>query len=163
MNATTILLEPLPGDATTELLGNLLGEHDLPATARDRILAAADGNPLFVEEMVGMLIDDGLLRFDGQMWRAAEDLADLTVPPTIQLLLAARLDRLDAEERAVMERGCGRRQGVPRRRRDLARARRAPRAGSPEAAHAGAQGTDPSRPGGVRRRGRVPVPASVDP
>jgi class 3 adenylate cyclase/tetratricopeptide (TPR) repeat protein len=105
VNATTILLEPLPGDAATELLDNLLGENDLPAAARERILAAADGNPLFVEEMVGMLIDDGLLRFDGQMWRAAEDLADLTVPPTIQLLLAARLDRLDAEERAVMERG----------------------------------------------------------
>ena len=105
VNATTILLEPLPGDATTELLDNLLGDNDLPLAARDRILAAADGNPLFVEEMVGMLIDDGLLRFDGQMWRAAEDLADLTVPPTIQLLLAARLDRLDAEERAVMERG----------------------------------------------------------
>ena len=105
VNATTILLEPLPGDAAIELLDNLLGENDLPAAARERILAAADGNPLFVEEMVGMLIDDGLLRFDGQMWRAAENLADLTVPPTIQLLLAARLDRLDAEERAVMERG----------------------------------------------------------
>ena len=52
-----------------------------------------------------MLIDDGALRFDGSMWRAADDVADLTVPPTIQLLLAARLDRLDAEERAVMERG----------------------------------------------------------
>ena len=105
MNATTILLEPLPGDSAAELLDNLLGENDLPAEARERILDAADGNPLFVEEMVGMLIDDGLLRFDGTMWRAAEDLADLTVPPTIQLLLAARLDRLDAEERAVMERG----------------------------------------------------------
>ncbi len=52
-----------------------------------------------------MLIDDGLLRFDGGTWRAVDDLADLTVPPTIQLLLAARIDRLDAEERAVMERG----------------------------------------------------------
>jgi tetratricopeptide (TPR) repeat protein len=105
VNATTILLEPLPGDASTELLDNLLGENDMPVAARERILAAADGNPLFVEEMVGMLIDDGLLRFDGRMWRGAEDLADLTVPPTIQLLLAARLDRLDGEERAVMERG----------------------------------------------------------
>ena len=105
VNATTILLEPLPGAAATELLDNLLGDNDLPHDAQERILAAADGNPLFVEEMVGMLIDDGLLRFDGQVWRAAEDLAHLTVPPTIQLLLAARLDRLDAEERAVVERG----------------------------------------------------------
>ncbi len=52
-----------------------------------------------------MLIDDGLLRPEDGTWRAVDDLAELTVPPTIQLLLAARIDRLDAEERAVMERG----------------------------------------------------------
>ena len=105
MNATSILLEPLAGDEAGALLDNLLGDADLPGTARERILAAAEGNPLFVEEMIGMLIDDGLLRFEDGSWRAVDDLADLTVPPTIQLLLAARLDRLDAEERAVIERG----------------------------------------------------------
>jgi class 3 adenylate cyclase/tetratricopeptide (TPR) repeat protein len=105
MNATSILLEPLAGDEAGALLDNLLGDADLPGTARERILAAAEGNPLFVEEMIGMLIDDGLLRFEDGAWRAVDDLADLTVPPTIQLLLAARLDRLDAEERAVIERG----------------------------------------------------------
>ena len=52
-----------------------------------------------------MLIDDGLLRFEDGEWRSVEDLANVTVPPTIHLLLAARLDRLDAEERAVIERG----------------------------------------------------------
>src|SRR5919109_373412 len=55
--------------------------------------------------MLAMLIDDGLLRFEDGTWRSVEDLADVTVPPTIHLLLAARLDRLDAEERAVIERG----------------------------------------------------------
>jgi tetratricopeptide (TPR) repeat protein len=84
---------------------NLLGRAEIPAAARSRILEAAEGNPLFVEEMLGMLIDDGLLRLEDGTWRAVDDLADLTVPPTIQLLLAARIDRLDAEERAVMERG----------------------------------------------------------
>ena len=105
LNATSILLEPLDGDAVSHLLDNLLGEAEIPRSARDRILDAAEGNPLFVEEMLGMLIDDGLLRFEDGTWRAVADLADLTVPPTIQLLLAARLDRLDAEERAVIERG----------------------------------------------------------
>lgn len=52
-----------------------------------------------------MLIDDGLLRHEGGAWHAVDDLAAIAVPPTIQLLLAARLDRLDAEERAVIERG----------------------------------------------------------
>ena len=47
----------------------------------------------------------------------------MTVPPTIHLLLAARLDRLDAEERGVIERGVGRGPGVPRRRGRDARAR----------------------------------------
>ena len=105
LNATSILLEPLPADEASQLVDNLLGRAEIPATARARILEAAEGNPLFVEEMLAMLIDDGLLRFDDGAWRSVEDLADITVPPTIHLLLAARLDRLDAEERAVIERG----------------------------------------------------------
>ncbi len=105
MNATSILLEPLPGDEASLLVDNLLGRADIPQVARDRILEAAEGNPLFVEEMLAMLIDDGLLRFEDGSWHSVEDLADVTVPPTIHLLLAARLDRLDAEERAVIERG----------------------------------------------------------
>jgi class 3 adenylate cyclase/tetratricopeptide (TPR) repeat protein len=105
MNATSILLEPLPADEASLLVDNLLGRADIPQAARDRILEAAEGNPLFVEEMLAMLIDDGLLRFEEGSWRSVEDLAHVTVPPTIHLLLAARLDRLDAEERAVIERG----------------------------------------------------------
>jgi tetratricopeptide (TPR) repeat protein len=107
LNATSMLLEPLGGEEAAVMLRNLLGEDALPPAATDRILVAAEGNPLFVEEMVGMLIDDGLLQPTGTdgRWNAVDDLADLTVPPTIQLLLAARLDRLDAEERVVIERG----------------------------------------------------------
>ena len=105
MNATSILLEPLPTDEASTLVDNLLGRADIPQQARERILDAAEGNPLFVEEMLAMLIDDGLLRFEDGAWRSVEDLAQITVPPTIHLLLAARLDRLDAEERAVIERG----------------------------------------------------------
>jgi class 3 adenylate cyclase/tetratricopeptide (TPR) repeat protein len=105
MNATSILLEPLPGDEASRLVDNLLGRAEMPQVARERILEAAEGNPLFVEEMLAMLIDDGLLRFEDGAWRSVEDLANVTVPPTIHLLLAARLDRLDVEERSVIERG----------------------------------------------------------
>ena len=105
LNATTILLEPLDANAASLLLDNLLRRAVIPAAARARILQAAEGNPLFVEEMLAMLIDDGLLRFEDGAWRAAPDLAGVAVPPTIQLLLAARLDRLDPGERAVIERG----------------------------------------------------------
>jgi tetratricopeptide (TPR) repeat protein len=105
MNATSILLEPLAGEDASRLVDNLLGRAEIPDAARERILEAAEGNPLFVEEMLAMLIDDGLLRLENETWVATEDLAQVAIPPTIQLLLAARLDRLDGEERAVIERG----------------------------------------------------------
>ena len=69
-----------------------------------RIAEAAEGNPLFVEEMLSMLIDDGLLVRENGRWAATRDLAAVPVPPTIHALLAARLDRLGADERAVIER-----------------------------------------------------------
>jgi class 3 adenylate cyclase/tetratricopeptide (TPR) repeat protein len=105
VNATSILLEPLPPQDLSLLVNNLLGRAEIPPAARDRILDAAEGNPLFVEEILGMLIDERLLRLEDGTWRPAHDLAEVTVPPTIQLLLAARLDRLDGDERSVIERG----------------------------------------------------------
>jgi class 3 adenylate cyclase/tetratricopeptide (TPR) repeat protein len=108
-NATTISLEPLSDDECGDLIGNLLGRTALPEEASNRILAAAEGTPLFVEEMLSMLIDDGLLARDGDRWVATKALSDLRVPPTIQALLAARLDQLTADERAAIQRAavCG--------------------------------------------------------
>ena len=108
-NATTISLEPLSDDECGDLIGNLLGRAALPEEARDRILAAAEGTPLFVEEMLSMLIDDGSLARDGDRWVATGALVDLRVPPTIQALLAARLDQLSSDERAAIQRAavCG--------------------------------------------------------
>ena len=109
LNATTISLEPLSDDECGDLIGNLLGRAALPDEARVRILAAAEGTPLFVEEMLSMLIDDGSLARDGDRWVATGPLVDLRVPPTIQALLAARLDQLTGDERAAIQRAavCG--------------------------------------------------------
>ncbi|MEK6275621.1 MAG: adenylate/guanylate cyclase domain-containing protein [Actinomycetota bacterium] len=104
LNATSILLEPLTGEECSVLIGNLLGQADLPESVCGRISDAAEGNPLFVEEMLAMLIDDGLLRRQNGHWAAADDLAEVAVPPTIQALLAARLDRLEDAEREVIGR-----------------------------------------------------------
>jgi len=61
----------------------------------------AEGNPLFVEELLGMLIDDGLLvRSDGS-WTPTVDLAAVPVPTSITTLLTARMEQLDPDERAV--------------------------------------------------------------
>ena len=103
--ATTIQLEPLSDEESAALIANLLGTAGLEEAAGRRIAAAAEGNPLFVEEMLEMLIDDGLLVRRNGHWEPTGDLADVAVPPTIQALLAARLERLGSDERSVMERG----------------------------------------------------------
>ena len=96
-------LEPLSDDECGALMENLLDGSELPADVRDRITEAAEGIPLFVEEMLGMLVDSGLLHRTGHGWVAAGDLGALSVPPTIRALLAARLDGLADDERRILE------------------------------------------------------------
>jgi class 3 adenylate cyclase len=103
LNATTMLLEPLDEAAATRLLAELAGPLSLPETATRPITRAAEGNPLFLEELLAALVEEGRLRRQDGRWVAA-DLADLGIPPSIQALLAARLDRLEDAERAVLER-----------------------------------------------------------
>jgi class 3 adenylate cyclase len=103
-NAINILLEPLRVDETDELIGNLLGRLPVPVEAHERVIASAEGNPLFVEELLRMLLDEGLLSREDGGWETEVDLGELAVPPTIHALLSARLDRLDPEERAVIQR-----------------------------------------------------------
>jgi class 3 adenylate cyclase/tetratricopeptide (TPR) repeat protein len=103
-NASSTLLEPLTADESEHLVANLVGAG-LPAAALQRIAAAAEGNPLFVEEMVGMLIDEGRLVAGDEGWAFHGELDDASVPASIQTLITARLDRLGREERTVVERG----------------------------------------------------------
>jgi class 3 adenylate cyclase/tetratricopeptide (TPR) repeat protein len=95
LNATNVLLEPLGADEAAELLTTLLPSQ-VEDGLRHRILEAAGGNPLFVEEMVAMVTE---------LQGGNGELAEIAVPPTIQALLAARLDQLDPHERVVLERG----------------------------------------------------------
>jgi class 3 adenylate cyclase/tetratricopeptide (TPR) repeat protein len=91
LNASTVLLEPLTAEETEELIERLLGDAGLDEKLRARIRDAAEGNPLFVEQMLAVV--------------AESPNGDVVVPPTIQALLAARLDQLDPSERGVLERG----------------------------------------------------------
>ena len=88
--ATLVSLDPLGRAESDELIEGLLRDHDVDEQVRRRIVETAEGNPLFVEQMLAMLFDD-------------PDAGD-AVPPTIQALLAARIDRLEAAERAVIQR-----------------------------------------------------------
>ncbi len=101
-NASSVLLEPLNEAESERLMDNLLGESDLAEPVRDYIVRTAAGNPLFVEELLATLVDrDVLLRKAGR-WTTTEVPA-IPLPPTIQALIAARIDRLPDGERLVLE------------------------------------------------------------
>ena len=103
-NAVSMLLEPLGADDSGALLDGLAGGGALPAQARERITRAAGGNPLFIEDVLAALVEEGRLRREAGAWEVAGDLAASGTPPTIQALVAARLDRLDGRDRDVLER-----------------------------------------------------------
>jgi class 3 adenylate cyclase/tetratricopeptide (TPR) repeat protein len=102
-NAATVSLEPLSEEEAETLIGNLLGSVELPAEVAERIVGTAEGNPLFVEQTLAMLIDEGLVAREAGRWVPVGDLTTVTVPPSIQALLAARLDRLAPGERTALE------------------------------------------------------------
>lgn len=97
----TITLVPLTDGEVGQLVGELLG--DLDPGVRERIATAAEGNPLYTEQIVSMLQETGAIRRDGDRWVSARASGELTIPPTVQALVAARLDALGPEERAVIE------------------------------------------------------------
>ncbi len=100
-NATSIELEPLSTDETERFVEELLA--GVPKEVADRIAAVAEGIPLFVEHLVAMLVEDATLVPDGDGWVARGDLTSLAVPPTVTALIEARLERLPADELAVLE------------------------------------------------------------
>jgi class 3 adenylate cyclase len=104
LNSTTLLLEPLSVADSGTLVRALLGPV-VPRDVADRITTAAEGNPLFVEELIGMLADDGHLRRTEQGIEVAETIQRLELPATIQAILTARLDLLSVDELGIVERG----------------------------------------------------------
>ena len=102
-NATTITLDALSTDETTTLISRLLDIDDLPAELRARVVSRSEGNPLFCEEFLRMLIDDGRVARVDDRWRATASVTDVRVPESIHALLAARLDGLADGERRTMQ------------------------------------------------------------
>lgn len=126
-NFTTIVLEALTGEESSELISGLLSTHDLPEALYHTIQSRAEGNPFFVEEIVRMLIDQGVLVQQDGCWLVSEQheaaLSELAspasppddtliishyvlpmqVPDTIQGVLAARVDLLSPLEKNVLQ------------------------------------------------------------
>lgn len=97
-----VRLEPLSDQNTHRLVRNLLEEAEIPAALSARVIEIAEGNPLFVEQLLEKLVDEGrLTRQDGR-WIVAGNLESVRIPPTIRALLAARLDLLESTDRDVV-------------------------------------------------------------
>jgi class 3 adenylate cyclase/tetratricopeptide (TPR) repeat protein len=103
LNATAMLLSPLDAAATV----SLVDKHDLPEVIKGRIAGTSGGNPLFAEQLVAMLADEGHVTLAGGVatWTGgpAQEVR-WAMPPSVSALLAARIDRLRDDERAIV--GC---------------------------------------------------------
>jgi class 3 adenylate cyclase len=95
-------LDPLSAEESRTLVGNLLHVESLPQATRDHILAKAEGNPFFVEEVIRMLIDRGAIERRDDRWVATAREADVEIPDTLQGLLLARIDRLPPESKRTL-------------------------------------------------------------
>ncbi|MBI3913855.1 MAG: AAA family ATPase, partial [Chloroflexi bacterium] len=102
---TEILLAPLSPHAANQLLTNLLAIEDLPASLRDLILAHAEGNPFYVEEIVRSMIDQKMIEQVNLRWRTTHAIDELNLPSTLAGVIAARIDRLDANVKETLQIG----------------------------------------------------------
>ena len=102
-NAVSIYVDPLSPDESSVMLDDLLTGALTDQLART-IVELSEGNPLYVEELVRKLIDDGVLRAtEAARWEVAKPVSELELPRSIQALIAARLDGLPEDEKALLQ------------------------------------------------------------
>ncbi|MCP5097398.1 MAG: AAA family ATPase [Chloroflexi bacterium] len=99
-------LKSLTKEASRELVIEILHKiPDIPSDLCDLIVSRAEGNPFYLEELIKVLIDDGIIVTGQDEWRVQRNqLSDVRIPPNITGVLQARLDRLSALERATLQR-----------------------------------------------------------
>lgn len=97
---TEIVLGGLHEDAQRSMLHSLVGPDTLPPPVADRILRLAEGNPFYLEELVGSLIDQGALVPSASGWELYD--VDLTVPETVEKVVQARIDSLKRRSRDLL-------------------------------------------------------------
>lgn len=102
VDGTTVELEALSSEDAVRMLDELLG-GTLPAGLREVVVQRAEGNPFFVEELLGTLIDRKLLERQNGSWRLAELPSDFAVPDTVQAVVAARVDLLGPAEKQALQ------------------------------------------------------------
>jgi class 3 adenylate cyclase/tetratricopeptide (TPR) repeat protein len=100
---TQLRLDPLGKESADEMLTALLGDGVAVAPLKRLIIEKTDGNPFFMEETVQVLLDEGALVRDGTAVRLTRPLGELKIPPTVQGILAARIDRLPADAKELLQ------------------------------------------------------------
>ncbi len=99
-----VRLEPLAAEESARLVADLLGQGSASADVAGEIVESAGGNPLFIEEMLRMLVEGGSLEQEGGRWVARADLSHVGAPETVHAVIAARLDRLEPADRDLLQR-----------------------------------------------------------
>jgi adenylate cyclase len=98
-----VALTPLSPDAIAELLDELIGKHESTQRLPERIHQLTAGNPFFAEEVVQSLIESGQLEGSRGAYRLTQPVENLNVPPSVQAVLGARIDRLGDREKNVLQ------------------------------------------------------------
>ncbi len=99
---TEVYLQNLDEKDSRSLVSNLLAIDTLPERVRELILEKAEGNPLYMEEVIRMLIDRGAIVHKDGSWSAQQEITDHDIPDNLQGLLLARIDRLPPEARYTL-------------------------------------------------------------
>lgn len=102
-DATSLSLRPLDEGDEKRLVEGLLGWQGMPANLRSALLERAEGNPFFLEQLVGGLIDSGALTHGAEGWHVTAGAMTAALPDTIHGVLAARIDRLSGPEKLVLQ------------------------------------------------------------
>ncbi len=100
---TQLRLDPLGKESADEMLSALLGDDSQLAALKRTIIERTEGNPFFMEETVQVLLDEGALVRDGTIVRLTKPIGELKIPPTVQGILAARIDRLPADAKDLLQ------------------------------------------------------------
>ncbi len=100
---TQLRLDPLGGESAEEMLSALLGDGEELLRLKRLIIEKTEGNPFFMEETVQVLFDEGALARHGAAVRLTKPLGELKIPSTVQAILAARIDRLPANEKDLLQ------------------------------------------------------------
>lgn len=103
VGAIEMYLAPLSESDSKQLVSNLLEVEALPESLRQMILAKAEGNPFFVEEVIRMLIDRGGIARQNGKWTVTREIQSIEIPDTLQGVLAARIDRLPEEAKRTLQ------------------------------------------------------------